>query len=158
MQIQQIEQKAGITMTKIGVPQPEQVIEASSLGILDSLKEVNDKVLPQFMQAAEKLIQQNDGDAKKALCQTLALLSGHHKEEMVQRSLLTGQEDCVTFCMTVKKPFYSVSFVWNILRRYLPDQVSNGIRGMRCFKDNTGAVFDVPGNELSRVEDIFEHI
>lgn len=77
---------------------------------------------------------------------------------MVKRSLLTGQEDCVTFCMTCKKPFYSVSFVWNILRRYLPVQVTDGIRGMRCFKDNTGAVFDVPGNELSRVEDIFEHI
>jgi hypothetical protein len=43
------------------------------------------------------LIAHHKGDMKKALCQTLALLSGHHKEEMVERSLLTGQENCVTF-------------------------------------------------------------
>lgn len=60
--------------------------------------------------------------------------------------------------MTLKKPFFSVSFVWNILRRYLPEHVSNAIRGMRCFKDNSGAVFDVPAHERSRVEDIFDHI
>jgi len=45
--------------------------------------------------------------------------------------------------ITLKKPFYSVSLVWNILRRYLPEQITSAIRGMRCFKDNTGAVFDV---------------
>jgi hypothetical protein len=43
------------------------------------------------------LIDENRGDVKLALCQTLALLSGHHKEEMAARSLLNGQEDCVTF-------------------------------------------------------------
>jgi hypothetical protein len=122
------------------------------------LKEVNAKVIPLFAQAADQLIANHGGDAKKALCQTLALLSGHHKEEMTQRSLLNGQEDCVTFQMTLKKPFFSVSFVWNILRRYLPDHVSNAIRGMRCFKDNSGAVFDVPAHERGRVEDIFDHI
>ena len=65
--IQHIEQKAGITMQKIGVPQPEQVIKATSIGVLESLKEVNQKVIPLFDDAATHLIAQNDGDAKKAL-------------------------------------------------------------------------------------------
>lgn len=79
------------------MPQPEQVIRATSKGTIESLKEVNEKVIPLFEEAAEMLIAHHKGDMKKALCQTLALLSGHHKEEMVERSLLTGQENCVTF-------------------------------------------------------------
>jgi len=68
LMIAHIEQKAGITMQKIGVPQPEQVIKASSLGIVEQLKEVNEKVIPLFGEAAEHLITKMDGDVKKALC------------------------------------------------------------------------------------------
>jgi hypothetical protein len=50
-----------------------------------------------FEDAADMLIKHHKGDARKALCSTLALLSGYHKEEMSARSLLTGQEDQVTF-------------------------------------------------------------
>lgn len=39
--IQQIESKAGIILQKIGVPQPDQVIKASSRDIVKSLEEVN---------------------------------------------------------------------------------------------------------------------
>ena len=40
-------------MQKIGVPQPEQVIKASSMGTIALLKEVNDKVIPLFEEAAD---------------------------------------------------------------------------------------------------------
>jgi len=53
MMLQHIEQKAGITMQKIGVPQPEQVIKASSMGTVALLKEVNEKVIPLFAEAAD---------------------------------------------------------------------------------------------------------
>jgi ATP-dependent RNA helicase DDX21 len=54
--VSQIENKAGIKMDKIGVPQPEQVIKASSRDTLSVLKEVNDKVLPLFEEATDMLI------------------------------------------------------------------------------------------------------
>ena len=66
------------------------MIRATSRGTIESLKEVNEKVIPLFEEAAEMLIAHHKGDMKKALCQTLALLSGHHKEEMQARSLLNG--------------------------------------------------------------------
>lgn len=157
MMLQHIENKAGIQMQKIGVPQPEQVIKSSSMGTVELLKEVNTKVLPLFQEAADHLITLHDGDARRALCQTLALLSGHHKEEMKTRSLLNGQEDCVTFQLTMEKPFYAVSLVWNILRRFQPESVTQNIKGMRCFKDNTGAVFDVQTHDAERFEEIFDH-
>ena len=143
-------------MLKIGVPQPEQVIKASSMGIVENLKEVNVKVIPLFNDAAEALIASHNGDSKHAVMQCLALLSGHHKEEMMARSLLNGNDDCVTFEMTMEKPFYAVSLVWNILRRFLPEQITQNIKGMRCFKDNQGAVFDVYAQDAGKVEDIFE--
>jgi hypothetical protein len=113
--------------------------------------------VPLFEEAAEALIEMHGGDPKMALCQTLALLSGHHKEEMMNRSLLNGQEECVTFQITMEKPFYSVSLIWNIIRRYLPEKISGNIRGMRVFLDNTGACFDVNSADIERFEDTFSH-
>ena len=66
---------------------------------------------------------------------------------MAVRSILSGQEDCVTFQLTMEKPFYAISLVWNILRRFLPENITQNIKGMRCFKDNQGAVFDVQGHD-----------
>jgi hypothetical protein len=36
--------------------------------------------------------------------------------------------------------------VWNVIRKYVPDQISSMIRVMRAFKDMTGACFDVPSD------------
>jgi len=127
------------------------------MGIVEQLQEVNTKVIPLFTEAAEHLINIHDGDAKRALCQTLALLSGHHKEEMKDRSLLNGQEDCVTFQLQMNRQFQSVSLVWNILRRYAPEHITQNIKGMRCFKDNTGAVFDVQAVDAQRFLEIFDY-
>lgn len=146
MMISQIEHKAGIMFTKIGIPQPNDVIRASFRDTLKQLKEVEDKVIPIFEDAAANLIDVEGGDAKRALCKTLALLSGHHKEVLQDRSLLNGQQDMVTFQMILDKPFYSVSMVWNMIKRYAPDQVSQQVRIMRAFKDMTGACFDVPAD------------
>lgn len=63
----------------------------------------------------------------------------------------------VTFQMILDKPFYSVSMVWNVIRRYAPDQISQNVRIMRAFKDMTGACFDVPSDIAQRFEDIFKY-
>jgi len=55
------------------------------------------------------------------------------------------------------KPFYAVSLVWNILRKFLPEAISTQIKGMRAFKDMTGACFDVHESHAQRLEDIFAY-
>lgn len=152
-----IENQAGIRFQKIGVPQPEQVIKASSRDTFKALEEVNEKVVSLFSEAADDLIEQEFGDARKALCKTLALISGHHKEAMKARSLLTGTEDLVTFQVKLRYPFHSVSMVWNILKRFCPEQITSQVRGMRAFKDMSGACFDVAEHLAVRLEDIFNH-
>lgn len=88
--IQKIEEKAGIKFKRIGVPQPEDVIKASSRGILTNLLDVNEDVLHLFEDPARILIEQNDGNAEKALQIALAYCSGHYKHKLVSKSLLNG--------------------------------------------------------------------
>jgi len=70
-------------------------------------------------------------------------MSGCHKDEMKSRSLLNGQENCITFQMDLNQQFNGVGLIWNILRRYLPENINNNIKGMRALADRTGAAFDV---------------
>lgn len=95
--INTISMRAGINFKVIGIPQPEDVIRATSRNSLKKLQTVNDGVLHLFEEAADDLIALSDGDYKKALQKALAYMSGCHKEEMTSRSLLNGQENYITF-------------------------------------------------------------
>jgi hypothetical protein len=54
--------------------------------------------------------------------------------------------------------FNGVSLVWSILRKHVPESITNEIKGMRAFLDMTGTVFDVPEDMAQRFEDIFSHL
>lgn len=54
--------------------------------------------------------------------------------------------------------FNSVSYVWSMLKRHVPETIVNSIRGMRMFKDQKGVVFDVPDDGIQKFEDIFNHL
>jgi ATP-dependent RNA helicase DDX21 len=88
--VQQIEERAGVKLKLIGAPQPEDVIRASSKGILNSLNDVSDDVLDLFSEAASMLITKYNGDKEKAVRACLAYISGHYQMTLVSRSLLTG--------------------------------------------------------------------
>lgn len=75
---------------QIGIPQPEDVIRATSRDSIKALKDVNETVLPLFDAAADELIALSDGDPKQALLKALAFMSGCHKEALTNRSLLNG--------------------------------------------------------------------
>ena len=61
------------------MPQPDDIIRATLRDTIKNLNEVNEGVLCVFDEAAEDMIDQEGGDAKRTLCKTLALLSGYHK-------------------------------------------------------------------------------
>ena len=48
--------------------------------------------------------------------------------------------------------------MWGILRKFLTQDVTDSIKGMRMFKDQTGAVFDVPEDQIQKFEDVFIHL
>jgi ATP-dependent RNA helicase DDX21 len=65
--VEDIERGAGIKLVRVGIPQPEDVIRASSKEILNNLQDVHKDVLPLFEDTAKNLIEQHGGDAQKAL-------------------------------------------------------------------------------------------
>ena len=73
------------------------------------------------------------------------------------RSLLNGQEKCITFQIELSSTFNGVGLVWNILRRYVPENIASAIQGMRALASMNGAVFDVPEESASQLEDLFAH-
>ena len=46
--------------------------------------------------------------------------------------------------------------MWNILRRYAPENITADIKGLRALADKTGAVFDVDEAHVGQFEEIFE--
>ena len=70
-------------------------------------------------------------------------MSGCHKEILANRSLLNGQEACITYQIDLQETFNGPGLIWNILRRYVPDSITNEIKGLRSLKQKNGAVFDV---------------
>jgi ATP-dependent RNA helicase DDX21 len=156
MFIQNIERKAGIKFIPIGIPQPKDVIRATSRDTIKQLKTVNDDLLDLFTDAADELIALQDGDSRAALLKALAFISGCHKEKLSERSLLSGQENYVTFQLMMQRTFHGVGLVWNILRRYLPEKISHGIKGMRTLASQNGAVFDVEEKFTEEFQQIFD--
>jgi len=111
------------------------------------LTTVNEKVLPLFNDAADELIALSNGDGKNALMKALAFMSGCHKEAMMSRSLLSGQEKCITFQVDLQTTFNGVGLIWNILRRWIPEETAGSIMGMRALASMNGGVFDVPDDK-----------
>jgi hypothetical protein len=106
------------------------------------------------------LVEQCGGDSERALATALAYISGHYSEALSQRSLLTGQERCITLEMKAASGKWpSASSTANmILRKYWPNQMVEQIRNMRTLKDGTGVVFDVYEDKCERFMDVFLHL
>ena len=94
------------------------------------------------------MIEKHGGDVRKALCASLAFLSGHYKLALSARSMLTGQENCITIDIKFEQSFQTISYVWGIMRKFLTQDIVDNIRGMRMYKDQRGAVFDVPEEHI----------
>jgi len=100
--LQAISAKAGVKFNPIGVPQPIDVIRATSRDSIKKIMTVNKDLLDLFDDAAKELVEIHDGDQTKALKMALAYMSGCHKGEMTNRSILTGQEKFITYEFTME--------------------------------------------------------
>jgi ATP-dependent RNA helicase DDX21 len=150
--VKMIEKRAGITFSRVGAPQPADIIAASSMELSNGLKHVPDMVLPYFKDIACTLIEEYG--AEKALCLTLAKLSGH-VSAIKNRSLLTCAEGFTTMLVRTTYDIRTTSYIWNILGKKVPDLKEGGhIRGMRLCADSRGVVFDIPDG---RAQELVDH-
>jgi ATP-dependent RNA helicase DDX21 len=148
-----IEKSSGILFSRIGAPQPADIIAASSKDIVKDLEVVSDSIFPHFKDVARALIKERG--AENALCAALAKLSGH-AAGLKSRSLLTCSEDFITLLIRVTYEIRTMSYIWNILGRKVPHltQENNhnpSIRGMRLCADYRGACFDAPADKVQEI-------
>jgi len=153
-----IEDLAGIKLKRVGIPQPEDVIKATSRDILKNLTDVNEDVVHLFEDTARVLIDQHDGDAEKALQVALAYCSGFYKNKLVSKSLLTGQEYYTTMKMSNARGGMGFRDAQSVLRKYWDPRVSDNVRNMKMFRNGNGVVFDIRSETVEAFLENFERL
>ncbi|XP_062073334.1 DEAD-box ATP-dependent RNA helicase 7 [Humulus lupulus] len=141
-----IERESGVKFEHISAPQPADVAKAAGVEAAEIINQISDSVIPAFKAAAEDLLNTSGLSAVELLAKALAKAAGY--SEIKSRSLLTSMENCVTVLLEAGKPIYTPSFAYGVLRRFLPEEKVEAIKGLTLTADGLGAVFDVAAEDL----------
>ncbi|OUZ99493.1 Helicase [Macleaya cordata] len=144
--ISKIERESGVKFEHISAPQANDIANSVASEIAVAITKVSDSVIPAFQSAAEELMSSSGLSAVDLLAKALAKASGY--TEIKSRSLLSSMENYVTVLLEAGKPIYSPSFVFGVLRRFLPENQVEAVKGLTLTADGKGAVFDVPSGDL----------
>jgi len=104
------------------------------------------------------LIEQNDGDAEKALQIALAYCSGHYKHKLVSKSLLNGQENVTTVRMSVQRGRLNVGDCYRVVKKFWGPRQSDSVRNVKPFRDGSGVVFDIRTDQLEMFLENYERL
>ncbi|KAF7247206.1 Nucleolar RNA helicase 2 [Varanus komodoensis] len=147
-QLRQVEQKAGITFKRVGVPTATEIIKASSKDAIRFLDSVPPSAINYFRQSAERLIEEKG--AVEALAAALAHISGATSIE--QRSLLNSDVGFVTMTLQCSVEMHTIGYAWRSLKEQLGEDIDSKVSRMRFLKGKMGVCFDIPAAELSKIQ------
>ncbi len=139
-EVENIEKKASFKFQKVGVPQPADIIKASSRDIATSIKHVPEEVVGLFKEISQELV--NELGPEEALSRALAIISGT-TEKFKQRSLLTSREGFITYELYTSRKVRSSSDLRYLLSENFSREFADSIKDIKNIKDGKGAVFDV---------------
>ncbi|XP_074856337.1 nucleolar RNA helicase 2-like isoform X2 [Carettochelys insculpta] len=148
-QLRHVEQKAGITFKRVGVPTATDIIKASSKDAIRFLDSVPPSAIDYFKQSAQQLIEEKG--AVEALAAALAHISGATSIE--QRSLLNSDAGYVTMILQCSIEMHGIGYAWRGLKEQLGEEIDNKVTRMHFLKGKTGVCFDVPAAELSSIKE-----
>ncbi|CAN6709707.1 unnamed protein product [Malus baccata var. baccata] len=141
-----IERESGVKFEHISAPQPLDIAKAVGQDAAEMITKISDSVIPAFKSVAEELLNTSGLSAVDLLAKALAKAAGY--TEIKKRSLLSSMENHVTVLLEAGKPIYSPSFAFGVLRRFLPEEKVESVKGMALTADGNGAVFDVAAEDL----------
>ncbi|KAF5480313.1 hypothetical protein F2P56_001073 [Juglans regia] len=144
--ISKIERESGVKFEHISAPQQADIAKAAGGEAAEMIIQVSDNVIPAFKSAAEELLNNSGLSAVELLAKALAKAAGY--TEIKKRSLLTSMENYVTVLLEAGSPIYTPSFAYSVLRRFLPEEKVEAVKGLALTADGKGAVFDVPAEDL----------
>ncbi|GLT84090.1 hypothetical protein SLE2022_023410 [Rubroshorea leprosula] len=144
--VSRIERESGVKFEHISAPQPVDIAKSAGQEAAETITQVSDSVIPAFKSAAQELLKNSGLSAEDLLAKALAKAAGY--TEIKSRSLLTSMEDHVTLLLEAGKPIYTPSFAYGVLRRFLPEEKVESVKGLTLTADGNGAVFDVAVEDL----------
>ncbi|XP_074319623.1 DEAD-box ATP-dependent RNA helicase 7-like [Silene latifolia] len=144
--VNKIERESGVKFEHLPAPQPADVAQAAGVEAATSILQISDSVIPAFKKSAEELLSTSGLSAVDLLAKALAKAAGY--KDIKERSLLTGMEGFVTVHLEAGRPIYTPTFAFGMLRKVLPEDKVESVQGLGITADQTGAVFDVPVNDL----------
>ncbi|XP_061997084.1 DEAD-box ATP-dependent RNA helicase 7 [Rosa rugosa] len=144
--ISKIERESGVKFEHVSAPQPIDVAKAAGLSAAEMITNVSDSVIPAFKSVAQELLNTSGLSAVDLLSKALAKAAGY--TDVKKRSLLSSMENHVTVLLEAGKPIYTASFAYSALRRFLPEEKVESVKGMALTTDGKGAVFDVAAEDL----------
>ncbi|KAM9617859.1 ATP-dependent RNA helicase DDX50 isoform 3-T3 [Trichechus inunguis] len=147
-QLRYVEQKAGITFKRVGVPSTMDLVKSKSMDAIRSLASVSYAAVDFFRPSAQRLIEEKG--AVDALAAALAHISGASSFE--PRSLITSDKGFVTMTLESPEEIQDVSCAWKELNRKLSSNAVSQITRMCLLKGNMGVCFDVPTTESERLQ------
>ncbi|KAL6581434.1 DEAD-box ATP-dependent RNA helicase 7 [Orobanche minor] len=142
-----IERESGVKFEHISAPQPADIAKTAGTEAAGKIVEISDSVIPVFKAAAEELLNSSDLSPTDLLAKALANAAGY--TDIKTRSILGSMENHVTVLLECGKPIYSPSFAFGVLRRFLPVDKVDSIKGLSLTADGNGAVFDVAAADLN---------
>ncbi|XP_022599271.1 nucleolar RNA helicase 2 isoform X2 [Seriola dumerili] len=148
-QLRYVENKAGITFRRVGVPTANDIIKSSSKDAVRFLDSVPVTAIGYFRASAEKLIEERG--AVDALAAALAHISGATSLE--QRSLLNSDAGCTTMQLVCSQEMHNLGYAWRTIKEQLGEQIENHIQRMTFLKGKTGVCFDVPVDKVKEMQE-----
>ncbi|XAR66178.1 RNA helicase [Bertholletia excelsa] len=144
--ISKIERESGVKFEHVSAPQPADIAKAAGSEAADTIVQISNSVVPIFKSAAEELLNTSGLSPVELLAKALAKIAGY--TDIKSRSLLTSMENHVTLLLEAGRPFYTLSFAYSVLRRFMPEEKVESVKGLTLTADGKGAVFDVTADEL----------
>uniref|UniRef100_H2V748 RNA helicase n=1 Tax=Takifugu rubripes TaxID=31033 RepID=H2V748_TAKRU len=129
-QLRYVENKAGITFRRVGVPTANDIIKSSSKDAVRFLDSIPVAAIGYFRASAEKLIEERG--AVDALAAALAHISGATALE--QRSLLNSDAGYTTLQLTCSLEMHNIGYAWKSLKEQLGEEIETHIHRMTFLK------------------------
>ncbi|GMH18422.1 hypothetical protein Nepgr_020263 [Nepenthes gracilis] len=145
--VSKIERESGVKFEHLSAPQPADVAKTAGVEAAETIAQISDSVIPAFKPAAEEMLKNSGLSALELLAKALAKAAGY--TDIKKRSLLSCMENYVTVLLEAGRPIYTPSFAYNVLRRFLPEEKVEAVKGLTLTADGKGAVFDVAANDLA---------
>ncbi|CAN0891610.1 DEAD-box ATP-dependent RNA helicase 7 [Linum grandiflorum] len=144
--VSKIERESGVKFEHVSAPQAADIAQSMGVQAAESITKVSDNVIPAFKDAAEEMLNSSGMSPIDLLAKALAKACGY--TDIKSRSLLGSLENHVTLFLDAGKPFYSHSFAYAVLKRFLPEQTAESVKGISLCAGGKGAVFDVLAEDV----------